>query len=141
MDGSLTGTAGGSILPSMKILNPNHCSDDETVSHGVPGSICNQGHFRRMAWNNVHPSSIDGKEAFLTNQHGTDTVIWRKKSKTGKPEGYTALLTVGDTFHLTFANSSQFTNISFDMSIAELKDDESAIMQVFVLFCRSSLLF
>ena len=136
-DGTLTGTSGGaSYLPFMEILNPAHCTENAAASFGaVKGALCTQGKFRRMAWNNMHPSSIDGKDAFLTNAHGTDTVKWRKKAKSGKPSGYTALMEVGGTLKLTFANSSQFTNISFDMSIAELEDADTGILEVCCCCC------
>lgn len=135
IDGTLTGTSGASYLPDMGILNPSHCTQEASASFGaVDGALCTQGKFRRIAWNKMHPSSIDGKDAFLTNDHGTDTVKWRKKAKSGRPSGYTALMEVGGTLKLTFANSSQFTNISFDMSIAELEDGDTAILQVCLCF-------
>lgn len=130
LDGTLTGHVGGSILPDMKILNPAHCSVDASVSHGaVPGAICSQGKFRKVAWNGVRPSSINEKNAYLTNAHGSDTVFWRKKAKT-YASGYTALFIVGDTLALTYANASQFTNMSFNMEISELEDTDSGILSM-----------
>lgn len=129
IDGSLTGHVGGSILPYMNILNPVHCTPDNSASYGVPGAICSQGKFRKVAWNDVHPSSINEKHAYLTNVHGRDTVLWRKKSKT-HPLGYTALMIVGDTLALSYANASQFTNISFNMEIYELQDGETGILSM-----------
>ncbi|XP_066933159.1 fibrocystin-L-like [Clytia hemisphaerica] len=131
MDGTLTTHVGGSILPTMGTLDPNHCDDYPAGGHGsAAASVCSQGKFRRITWNKMHPSSIDGKDAFLTNDHGTDTVKWRKKAKAGLPEGYTSFLEVDDTLALTFANSPQFTNISFDMKIAGLEDTDSALLQI-----------
>ena len=130
VDGTLTGFTGGSILPTMGTLDPNICSPMESASHGVAASVCKQGKYRRVTWNKMHPSSIDGKDAFFTNSHGKDTVKWRKKAKAGLPKGYTGILKVEDTLKLTFANSSQFTNISFDMKIAGLEEKDTAWLQV-----------
>ena len=138
IDGTLTGTSGGSILPTMGTLDPASCSPMPSASHGsAAASMCTKGKYRRITWNKMHPSSIDGKNAFFTNSHGVDTVKWRKKAKAGLPKGYTGFIEVGDTFKLTFANSSQFTNISFDMRIADFEDKDYAWLQV--IFQLSSL--
>lgn len=134
LDGTLTGTAGGSILPTMGTLDPAVCSAQPSASHGsVAASVCKQGKYRRITWNKMHPSSIDGKDAFFTNNHGVDVVKWRKKAKAGLPQGYTGFIEVDDTLKLTFANSSQFTNISFDMLIAGFEEKDSAWLQVIIL--------
>ena len=121
-DGSVTGYSGGRILPHMGILNPAICKIASNVSHGIPGAICEYGDFARMAWNHVKPGSINEKDAYLDNQYGRDVVKWRKKSKTHM-KGYTAFLPIGETVLLSYQNSSQFTNISYDMGIYELQPE------------------
>ena len=129
VDGTLTGHSGASILPHMKIMNPAHCTQDASVSYGVPGAICTQGKFRKVVWNRVRPSSVNEKPALLTNEFGSDTVLWRKKSKT-LALGYTAFLIAGETLELSFMNGTQFTNISFNMQIYELLDDEWGLLKM-----------
>ena len=123
LDGSITNHIGGNILPNMGTLDPSCCAVSQAASvSGIEGAICKCGKFRRMAWNNIQPSSIREKEAYLINQHGRDTSLYRKKAATHKL-GWTTLLPMFDTLTLSFQNSSHLTNISFSMGIDELTDD------------------
>ena len=123
LDGSITNHIGGNILPNMGTLDPSCCAVSQAASvSGIEGVICKCGKFRRMAWNNIQPSSIREKEAYLINQHGRDTSLYRKKAATHKL-GWTTLVPMFDTLTLSFQNSSHLTNISFSMGIDELTDD------------------
>ena len=123
LDGSITNHIGGNILPNMGTLDPSCCAVSQAASvSGIEGAICKCGKFRRMAWNNIQPSSIKEKEAYLINRHGWDTSLYRKKAATHKL-GWTTLVPMFDTLTLSFQNSSHLTNISFSMGIDELTDD------------------
>ena len=130
-DGTLVGgvgsTANASILPSSGYLDPADCQVVPAFSvGGVNGSVCRTMKFAKIAWNEMKPSSIDEKDAYLTNKHGSDVVTWRKKSKSGLTLGYTTFLPVNEEVTLSFQNSTQFTNISFNMRIFEMPPQQSA---------------
>ncbi|XP_065660201.1 fibrocystin-L isoform X2 [Hydra vulgaris] len=134
MDGTLSGYAGGGVIPYTNILDSSRCFQDDSMSFGgVPGAICSSGKFVRVAFNQVLPSSINEKSALFTRQINYQTrkkrsvvsdnigvVQWRKKSIT-HPLGYTVLLEVGEKYLLSFVNSTQFVNISYSMDIYELQ--------------------
>lgn len=120
-DGTLSGHKNGRVLPFMNILDRSKCPTRDSVSFGVPGAVCEAGAtFAKIAWNSMKPSSIDEKDAYFCNKHGCDTVIWRKKTKSGFMKGYTSLIPINDTLTLTFQNSTHFTNISYSMGVTEL---------------------
>ena len=122
-DGTITSYPGGRVLPHTGILDPSVCHKAINASHGVPGAICENGNFVKVAWNNMKPSSIDEKDGYLSNSHGRDIVKWRRKAKSFA-QGYTAFLIVGEILTLSFQNSSQFTNISYSMGISELQPNQ-----------------
>nr|XP_047143668.1 fibrocystin-L-like isoform X2 [Hydra vulgaris] len=134
MDGTLSGYAGGGVIPYTNILDSSRCILDDSMSFGgVPGAICSSGKFVRVAFNQVFPSSINEKSALFTRQINYQTrkkrsvvsdnigvVPWRKKSIT-HPLGYTVLLEVGEKYLFSFVNSTQFVNITYSMDIYELQ--------------------
>ena len=123
LDGSITNHIGGNILPNMGTLDPSCCAVSEAASiSGIEGAICKCGKFRRMAWNEIRPSSIKEKDAYLTNKYGVDRIFFREKAASHKL-GWTTLVPMFDNLTLSFQNSSQLTNISFSMGIFELTDD------------------
>ena len=136
LDGSLSGSAGGGVIPYTNILDSGRCTKDDSVSFGVPGAICSSGKFIRVAFNQLQPSSINEKDALFARQVNYQTrkkrsigpsnvavAHWRKKS-VSHPEGYTILLEVGEKYLLSFVNSTQFTNISYNMDIYELQPND-----------------
>ena len=127
-DGTLTGYRGvtdASIYEG--ILDPNVCFNASNTSYGVPGAICKYGDFAKVAWNELKPSYLDEKDAYLCNVHGCDTVKWRKKSKT-LFKGYTAFLPINHTVSLSFQDSTHLTNISYNMAIDELPPSSFAFI-------------
>ena len=87
--------AGATILPDSGYLDPSDCDVMEAFSLGsVNGTVCKNTKFSKIAWNQVKPSSIDKKDAYLSNEHGTDVVKWRKATKTGLAFGYTSFLPI-----------------------------------------------
>ena len=107
-------SGGGSILPSNPNLPPKHCSQSHSASvSGVPGSICDATmRFRRLSWNNVSPSSLNYRDALLTNEAGTSHVPWRFMRITHN-QGWTATVILGQNYNFSFENAPQLTNISY----------------------------
>ena len=128
-DGTLVGgdsPPNATVLPWSGYLDPADCKVMPAFSVGINGSVCRTMKFAKIAWNEVKPSSIDEKDAYLTNKHGTDIVKWRKKSKTGLTLGYTTFLPINEEVTLSFQNSTQFTNVSYNMKIFEMPPQQSA---------------
>ena len=73
----------------------------KTAATAIPHNSSTPGDFATIVWNQVKPSSIDEKDAYLCNKHGCDTVLWRKKSKT-LFNGWTAFLPINSTTDLSF---------------------------------------
>ena len=124
LDGSLTGYAGGTVLPYNPTLPPHKCTVDKRFSiEGLPGAVCTAGvAFRRIAWNNIKPSSIDTKNAIISNRYGNTTSPWSKKSTTHML-GWMAVILLNETTTIGFEMSNQITNISYTMKVYELKKD------------------
>ena len=58
------------------LLDPAHCSQSAEWSVGnFPGAVCDHTvNFHRFAFNNPTPSSLKGKDAIITNEHGIKTL-------------------------------------------------------------------
>lgn len=71
LDGTLTGSAGYSVVPTTSTLPPSKCTAnvaDMSVT-GVPGSVCDDTvKFHRFAFTNVVPASLLFKNVLFTNQ-------------------------------------------------------------------------
>ena len=130
-DGTLTGVSDGTgtMLPYMETMDPAKCHRATNASFGYPASICKDLIFRPVAWNNIRPSSINEKDAYFTNKHGKSPIKWRFKSKIGFPKGWTAFAIMEDTHELSFANSSQFTNISYTLGAMEFQDYDHVLIR------------
>lgn len=125
-DGTLTGFAGGSVLPEMAILDPEVCRTRPDVSLGSTlGVVCKHGRYAKVAWNSVYPTSTVGKNAYFENEFGRYKVSFRAKAKSFA-NGYTAFLptNTGAPIELSFENSAQLTNISYKMAIYELQSGD-----------------
>ena len=130
-DGSLTGTAGGSLVPKMKFLDPAICTDLPGASHGpYPGTKCTRGRFAKVAFNQVLPNSISEKTAFFNNSLGSDPVWFREKAISHK-NGYATFIPVNtrDPVDISFDRSEHLTNISYSMTISEMQPNEYAYLQ------------
>jgi hypothetical protein len=85
----------------------------------VGGSICDASvDFRRFAFNQALPKSLNPMDALLTNAHGTSPVPWKSKALT-HPEGWTATVILGVDYKLVFRNHSHITNITYSGSFYE----------------------
>ena len=125
LDGTLTGHAGGTALPHNPTLPPSICSVDNRFSiEGVTGAVCTPGvAFRRLAWNNIKPSSIDLKNAIISNKFGNTTSPWAKKS-TSHPKGWMAVVLLNESTTIGFVMSNQITNLSYTMKVYELEKND-----------------
>ena len=105
---------GGSILPSNPNLSPKHCSQSPSASvSSVTGSVCDATmRFRRLSWNNALPSSLQYRNALLTNDAGTSSIPWRSMRLTHN-EGWMATVILGQNYNFSFENAPQLTNISY----------------------------
>eukprot|EP00794_Sanderia_malayensis_P009058 gene9058-10026_t len=83
LDSTLTGIKGASVVPKNPTLPQHLCSDSAAFSTGpFPASICRPGiAFKRVAFNSIKPSSIDGKNAIFTNPYGNTTSPWSKRTE------------------------------------------------------------
>lgn len=131
LDGSLTGTKGGSLVPKMGFLDPAVCTDNLGASLGItPGVTCTSGRFAKVAFNQVTPSSISERTAFFNNSLGTDKVRYREKAISHR-NGYTAFLPLNtnDPVDISFDRSQHLTNISYSMTITEMKPTDYAYIK------------
>lgn len=127
---SLLGTAGGSLVPKMKFLDPTVCTDSPGASHGYPGAVCKSGRFAKIAFNKVLPNSLSEKTVFFNNTLGSDPVFFREKAISHK-NGYTGFLPLNtkDPVDISFDRSEHLTNISYSMTISEMKDTDYAYIK------------
>eukprot|EP00795_Rhopilema_esculentum_P009048 gene9048-16692_t len=122
LDGTLTGIAGSSALPLNPTLPSAHCTQDSKFSVGaMPGAVCKpEASFRRMAFNNIGPSSLNQKRAILTNKYGNTTSPWADKA-TSHPRGWMALVLSNEATNLGFEMGNQVTNLSYSMKFYDMK--------------------
>ncbi|KAK3740701.1 hypothetical protein QZH41_019065 [Actinostola sp. cb2023] len=120
LDGTMTGHAGGFVLPTSGHLPSGICQASAKDSHGgVPGSTCdNSINFRRFAMNKAAPMSLRGKNVMFRNKYGETELPFNIKDRT-HPEGWVATLIVGVDYNLTFSNASHLTNISYKATVFE----------------------
>ncbi|XP_035685638.1 fibrocystin-L-like [Branchiostoma floridae] len=130
IDGSVTGTVGGKVLPSSATLPPS-CTDDADFSKGgYPGSVCTDPDlsFHRFAFKGVLPESLDMRNAIFTNAYGTTAVPWSPKRMTHKP-GWTMILVGKETYTFSFQDSSHITNLTYSGTFYDFEDTDYVIMQ------------
>lgn len=81
LDGTLTGTAGYSVLPTTNTLPPSKCTANvpEMSMTGVPGSVCDDTvKFHRFSFSEIVPTSLLYKNAVFTNQVGLFVICFTK---------------------------------------------------------------
>uniref|UniRef100_A0A3P9PH58 PKHD1 like 1, tandem duplicate 2 n=1 Tax=Poecilia reticulata TaxID=8081 RepID=A0A3P9PH58_POERE len=100
-DGSLT-NVDHKVVPLSSLLDPAHCSHSAEWSVGFPAAVCDHTvSFHRLAFNNPTPTSLQAKDAILTNSHTHKF-------------GWMALLPSGQTYNWHFDNADHITNITYD---------------------------
>ena len=114
LDGTLTGSSGAALIPSIPIL-PLSCSHHPASSDGVVnGSICLSGtDFVRFAMTNPVPSSLTFRDLNVTNQYGTAVLPYVFKRLILGP-GPMAILPTAETYRLDWADGDRFTNLSYN---------------------------
>ncbi len=122
LDGSLSGTVDGKVVPSAGILPPDHCTFNESdFSVGVPGSVCSdQVQLHRFSYNKPEPTALKFRNTTFTNAYGSVVSVFEKKRATHK-EGWMAVLVGGEEHVMSFADAKHIVNLSYTGSFYELK--------------------
>ena len=124
LDGSLTGTINGSLLPYTNLLPSDSCSIHPASSTTINGGFCDASvDFARIAINSVFPSSISTRTLYLTNQFGTSDVSYAITRLTG-PSGYMAIIVKGHEYYMEWENADHLSNISYSLIVSGLEEDE-----------------
>ena len=125
MDGTLTGKAGGALIPTSGLLPPSLCRHDNASSTGgVNGSVCDPGvEFVRFAMNNPVPSSLIYRDLMITNEHGSTTVPFVSE-RLIPDKGYMALLPTRRVHQLDWPGGEQFVNVSYNALYSGINSTE-----------------
>lgn len=129
MDGTLTQSSSPQLLiPTNGLLDPSQCQVHPGSSmSGVGGSICNGNlEFGRVAISNPSPDSLTFGHIELTNDHGTDELVYAMKRLRGD-SGYMAQLAYEDSYQLRFLADASFTNISYSLILSGFEPDDYII--------------
>eukprot|EP00058_Branchiostoma_floridae_P026715 XP_002612206.1 hypothetical protein BRAFLDRAFT_108902 [Branchiostoma floridae] len=130
LDGSVTETVGGTVIPSSATLPPT-CAESVEFSAGrYPGSVCTDPdlRFHRFAFKDVQPDSLDMRNAILKNEYGNTSVPWAMKRMTHKP-GWMLVLVGKSTYTFSFQDSSHITNLTYSGKFYDMEDTDYIIMQ------------
>ncbi|XP_035686784.1 fibrocystin-L-like [Branchiostoma floridae] len=130
LDGSVTGTAGGTVIPSSATLPPTCAVNVEFSAGRYPGSVCTDPNlrFHRFAFKDVQPDSLDMRNAILKNEYGNTSVPWAMKRMTHKP-GWMLVLVGKSTYTFSFQDSSHITNLTYSGKFYDMEDTDYIIMQ------------
>ncbi|XP_078699976.1 fibrocystin-L-like [Branchiostoma floridae x Branchiostoma belcheri] len=130
LDGSVTGTVGGKVIPSSATLPPSCVQNTEFSSGNYPGSVCTDAtvRFHRFAFKGVQPESLDMRDAIFKNAYGNTSVPWAPKRMTHKP-GWTMILVGKETYTFGFRDSSHITNLTYSATFYDFEDTDYVIMQ------------
>ncbi|XP_068231985.1 fibrocystin-L-like [Palaemon carinicauda] len=132
-DGSLSGSAENSIVPSMGILPSEYCQMDVkefSVNPHVPGATCSSAlKFLRMVLNggSIQPDSLKYNDLIITNPYGNVSVPYRNKRLTYS--GWMALLFSKEKFRFEFDYADRITNISYEERSDFLYPDDAYIVE------------
>ncbi|XP_064635071.1 fibrocystin-L-like [Lineus longissimus] len=127
MDGTLTGVAGQSILPTSGLLPPS-CTHAADYSKGIAASLCDASvKLHRFAFNNPSPQSLEAKNAIFENQYGSSSVPFAKKRLTHKL-GWMVVLVSGTNNTMHFENVDHVTNISYTGTFYTLEENDCLII-------------
>ncbi|WAR05573.1 PKHL1-like protein, partial [Mya arenaria] len=131
-DGTTTGKdPGWTILPTTGTL-PSDCEVAQEFSIGINASVCPpQYKWHRFAFNNIVPTSLEGKDFVITNEYGTSNVPFAKKRLSHKP-GWQCALLKGATYMFSFENGDHFKNISFTGQFYDFDSDDYLFMRASV---------
>ncbi|XP_040289774.1 fibrocystin-L-like [Bufo bufo] len=127
-DGTLTGKTGAKVVPGSGLLDPSQCSQSSDWSAGFPGYICNAStSFHRLAFNNPSPTSLQGKNAIISNSFGSSVVPYLPKRLT-HTYGWMALLPNAISFNWYFSGVDFITNISYTSTFYGFKSEDYVLI-------------
>ncbi|XP_068189914.1 fibrocystin-L-like [Antennarius striatus] len=127
-DGSLTGHPDYKVVPKSPLLDPTRCSPSPEHSVGFPAAVCDQTvSFHRFAFNKPTPKSLEGKDAVMTNDHGSSVIPYLKKRLTHKL-GWMAMLPSKTKYNLYINDMGQITNITYDAKFYGFKPEDYVII-------------
>ncbi|XP_064635838.1 fibrocystin-L-like [Lineus longissimus] len=128
MDGTLTGVAGQSVVPTSGLLPTGDCTAASDFSHGFAASVCAAGvKFHRFSFNNPSPESLAAKDCIFENQYGSSSVPFEKKRLTHKL-GWMVVLVGGTNNTMHFENVDHITNISYSGTFYTLEENDCLII-------------
>lgn len=122
-DGSLCGTPDSKILPDWGSSIPSSCGTCSAgyVTDGIAPAVCpGTTNFHRLAFNDVSPGSLEGKNLTVTNSYGESIGEFRTKRLTHKP-GWMVVLVDGESYTLDWTNAENMTNVSFSGAMTNME--------------------
>ncbi len=126
LDGSLTTTEGGSLIPWMNALPSGNCANmhSGTAEGSFPGAVCDETvQFNRYAMTAPDPTSLTFRDLNVTSIHGTTTLEYVFKRLELGP-GYMAILPNQLEYSLEWDGGERFTNISYRSQISALTSED-----------------
>ena len=126
MDGTLTQSGAPKLLiPTNNNLDPAKCQLHPGSTLGpVSGSICDGDlEFGRVGISEPTPDSLTFGGMTLTNEHGTDNLVYVDTRLRGDA-GYMAQLAFSNTYDLRFDQDEGFTNISYTLVLSGFEEDD-----------------
>ena len=125
LDGTLTNTPGGSLIPWMNALPSNNCQIHSGGTVGtVPGAVCDETvQFNRFAMTDPTPTSLTFRDLNVTSIHGTVTLEYVFKRIELAP-GYMGILPNQLEYTLEWNGGERFTNISYRSLLSGVVSDD-----------------
>ena len=113
LDGTLTGTEGGSLIPWMNALPTASCSNHDSTVGSIQGAYCdNTVQFNRFALVDPVPTSLTFRLLNATSMFGTVSLEFVfKRIEFGA--GYMGILPNNVEYTLEWADGDRFANISY----------------------------
>ena len=134
IDGSLCGTVGGSVVPGWGTSMPTDCTTCSApyFASGITPVTCPGSYsFHRLAFNDVAPASLEGKNLTITNSFGVSIGEFRTKRLTHKP-GWMVVLVDGESYTLDWDNAENMTNVSFTGAMTNMEVGEQTFHMQFM---------
>ena len=130
LDGSLSGSANNSVLPTAEMYNPTQCRNFASVaSTSIATSVCDQSQtFRRMSWNNAKPTSLLFKDVNFTSRFGTSFIPFKTKRLTGR-NGWMVVLATGYEYQMGFQNSEHIFNLSYAANFYDMSPNDVIVIR------------
>eukprot|EP00062_Callorhinchus_milii_P017054 gi/632969110/ref/XP_007900907.1/ PREDICTED: LOW QUALITY PROTEIN: fibrocystin-L [Callorhinchus milii] len=128
LDGSLTGHTNYKVVPKSFLYDPARCHPSTEWSTGYPGLLCDSTiRFHRLAFNNLSPSSLVGKNVILAGSYGISIIPFLSNRLTHSP-GWMALIPNNGTLNFNFEGMDYVTNISYRATFYGFKEEDYIII-------------